>query len=338
MIKVGIVGFGFMGRTHMKAWQKDSLCTVTAVCDKSFEGGAVLKDVDGNIEQDGDLDLTGIQTFSDFDAMLAEGDVDVISIALPTFLHADFTVKALEAGKHVLCEKPMALSLDDCDKMVDAAERTGNLLQVGHCIRFWPEYMKAKEIVDSGEYGKVLFANFVRLGAKPGWAEDGWFNDDSRSGGMIVDLHIHDTDYVLHLFGMPKSVTCTASDVNGINDHVSAQYEYDNGTCVTAEGSWAMAPSFGFRMGFMIGMENATIEFNTSIEGGLKVYPKDGDAFSADVPEGSGYENQVSHFAKLINGDSAPELLTPKHSRDTIQVALAERESVKAKKRITITQ
>jgi predicted dehydrogenase len=259
--------------------------------------------------------------------MLAEADLDAVSITLPTFLHCEFTLKALKAGVHVLCEKPMGLNSDECALMANTAEQEGRILQIGHCIRFWPEYVKAKEIIDSGEYGKLVFGNFYRYSASPGWSGDSWFVDETRSGGMILDLHIHDTDFILHLLGMPKNVSSTCSTVNGIANHIYTQYYYDENVAISSEGSWAMSPSFGFRMGFVIGLEKATLEFNPAIAEGLQVSPFDGDKFSAEIPTGTGYTNQIAYFIKKISGEDIPDILTPQQSMDSIKVGLAEKES-----------
>ena len=140
MIRVGIVGLGFMGKMHFRCYQALEDVQVVAICDidrAKFEdsGGTA-----GNIEgAEAPLDFTGIGLYDDFDKMLAEANLDAISITLPTYMHKDFTVKALGAGVNVLCEKPMALTVEDGSEMMAAADRSGKLLQTGHCIRFWPE-------------------------------------------------------------------------------------------------------------------------------------------------------------------------------------------------------
>ncbi len=336
MIKVGIIGFGFMGRTHLQAWQDLPDATVVAVCDQAFADGKPIADIVGNIDTTDPINLDDIQTFSDCDKMFAELELDAVSIALPTFLHCEYTLKAFEAGVHVLCEKPMALNLEQCTQMIDASEKSGKLLQIGQCIRFWPEYMKAKQLIDSGEYGKLLSGNFYRLSANPGWSDNSWFADESRSGGMIMDLHVHDTDFVLHLLGSPKRVSSTCSNIQGVANHVQTQYQYDNDMAISSEGSWAMSDSFAFRMGFMIVLEKATLEFNPAITDGLQVYPAGGDKFTAELSGGTGYTNQVAHFAKKISGEDVPEILTPQQSMESIKVALAEKESAKTGQPITI--
>ena len=183
MLRIGIAGFGFMGRTHYSCWKKVKGAEIVAVCDVNPNIVEDTKKAVGNIgDAESNIDFTGIELYRDFDKMLAEAKLDVVSITLPTFLHPECSIKALNAGLHVMCEKPMALNVAECEKMIAAAKETGNLLQIGHCVRFWPEYAKTKEIIDSGKYGNVLAASLRRLGSAPTWSADNWFLDDKRSG------------------------------------------------------------------------------------------------------------------------------------------------------------
>ena len=156
MIRVGIVGLGFMGRMHYRCWSALPDAKVTAICEANPKVLAAAGEPSkGNVEGAADhIDLSGLGVHSDLGELLASRSVDALSITLPTFLHADMTVKALEAGVHVLCEKPMALSVAECDRMVAAARSSGRVLQIGHCIRFWPEYVVTRQLIQGGAYGK----------------------------------------------------------------------------------------------------------------------------------------------------------------------------------------
>ena len=150
MLKVGIVGLGFMGKMHYRCYNAMDNVQITAVCDADAEQLKNTSGVSGNISgAEQELDFSDKQLFSDLTSMLAEADLDAVSITSPTFLHASQTIDVLNSGKDVLCEKPMALNYSDCLKMVETAERSGKCLQIGHCIRFWPEYVQAKQIIDS---------------------------------------------------------------------------------------------------------------------------------------------------------------------------------------------
>ncbi|GAG04081.1 unnamed protein product, partial [marine sediment metagenome] len=139
MLKVGIAGFGFMGRTHYQCWNKLEAAKVVAICDTNPNIVEDTKKAVGNIgDPQAEIDFSGLDLYTDYDKMLDEAKLDAVSITLPTFLHPDFSIKALWAGLNVMCEKPMALTVDECEKMLAAAKSSEKLLQIGHCVRFWP--------------------------------------------------------------------------------------------------------------------------------------------------------------------------------------------------------
>jgi len=323
MLRIGIAGFGFMGRTHYQCWNKVENARVVAVCDTNPNIVEDTKKAVGNIgDAESDIDFDGLKLFTDFDKMLADAELDAVSITLPTFLHP-------EAGVNVMCEKPMALTVAECDKMIAAAKDTGKLLQIGHCVRFWPEYAKAKEIIDSGEYGRVVAASLRRLGSAPTWSIDNWFLDEQRSGGMALDLHIHDSDYVQYLFGMPRAVAGVGAQAPGGGlAHISTQYIYDDDVVVTAEGGWAMTPSFGFEMSFNLALEKATIIYDLTRDPMFKVCPAEGDPFTPKVREGDGWFLQIEYFARLVSGEKPEPVTTLEQSRDSVRIVAAEKESV----------
>jgi len=334
VMKIGIVGFGFMGRMHYQNWRKVAGAKVVAIQDVAIEDVKKRLGAKGNIAGAADsIDLDRVRLFSDFDKMLAEVKPEAVSITVPTFLHADLTCRALKAGVHVLCEKPMALTVAECDRMTAAAKRAGKVLQVGHCIRFWPEYVKTKEIIEAGKYGKLIAASFRRFGSQPNWNPDNWFADEQRSGGMALDLHCHDTDYVHYLFGVPRTVFST---LDKSHRHMQTQYMYDNGAAISAEAGWAMMPTFGFEMSFNIVLERATLQYDCTRKPSFRVCPVEGKPFTPELLPGDGYSREIEHFAKLVKGRKVPTILTPKQSRETIRIVLAEKESAKLGKVIAL--
>jgi len=338
MLKVGIVGFGFMGRTHYQCWKKVKEAEIVAICDVNPNIEEDTKKAVGNIgDTSEEVDFSSLKVYTDLDEMLAKEKLDAVSITLPTFLHPDTSIKALSAGVNVMCEKPMALNSKECARMIAEAERSGKILQIGHCVRFWPEYAKAKEIIDSGRYGKVIAGTFQRLGSAPTWSIDNWFLDEQRSGGVALDLHIHDTDYVQYLFGMPKAVCSVgAKDPGGGLLHISTQYLYDNDTAITAEGGWAMMPSFGFEMSFNIVMEKATLVYDLTRDPAFRVCPAEGEAFTPDVEKSDGWFLQIAHFAKAVSGAKVEEITTLAQSMNSVKIVEAEKQSANKGKRISV--
>jgi len=339
MLKVGIVGFGFMGQTHYKCWKKLSGAKVVAICDVNPNIEEDTKRAVGNIGDGQDeVDFSSLQVYTDLDKMLAEEDLDAVSITLPTYLHPKTSIKALSAGVNVMCEKPMALTAKACEGMIAAAERSGKVLQIGHCVRFWPEYAKAKEIIDSGKYGKVIAGTFQRLGAAPTWSIDNWFLDEKRSGGMALDLHIHDTDYVQYLFGMPDAVSSFgAKSPGGGLLHIVTQYIYDDNIVVTAEGGWGMMPTFGFEMSFNIVMEKATLVYDLTRDPAFRLCPAEGEAFTPKVAEGDGWFLQIAHFAKAAKGKKVKAITTLEESKNSVKIVEAEKKSASKGKKVSIS-
>ena len=338
MVRVGITGLGFMGKMHFKYYKAVAGAKVVAICDIDAGKFKDTSGTAGNIAgAEEPLDLSGIELYTDFDKMLTEANLDAVSITLPSYLHSEYTKKAFEGGVHVLCEKPMALNLRQCEEMIAAAEKSGKLLQIGHCIRFWPEYAKTEEIIASGKYGRVKAAAFRRLSLTPTWSWNNWLMKDANSGGAIFDLHIHDSDFVQYVFGMPKAVYTRC--INGPSsdyDHIVTQYLYDKNCVITAEGGWIMTPSFGFEMSFNIILEKATITFNSTRKPAFKLCPADGDAFTPEVESGDGWSREIAHFVKAVRGQKVPEITTPAQSLSSVKLILAEKQSAQSGKEVAI--
>ncbi len=237
----------------------------------------------------------------------------------------------------VFCEKPMALNSEDCRQMSKIAQQYGKTLQVGHCIRFWPEYVKAKEVIDSQKYGKVLAATFQRLSLTPSWSWDNCFLDGKRSGGAMLDLHIHDTDYVQYVFGIPKEVFSRGLIGPSQDfDHNVTQYLYDDEKVITAEGGWIMAPGFGFEMSFKIMLEKATLLYSSNQMPTFRICPKEGEIIVPVISEGDGYLFEIQHFIDLISGKPVQSIITPDQSGDSVKIIEAEKESIRTKNKVSL--
>jgi 1,5-anhydro-D-fructose reductase (1,5-anhydro-D-mannitol-forming) len=338
VVRVGIVGFGFMGREHLKCYRSLRGVCVAAICDSD---GARLKGsgkTKGNISMDKPaLALGSVALYTDFEKMLAEERLDAVSITLPTFMHRDFTIKALDAGVHVLCEKPMAMDVEQCEDMIAAAKANKRILQIGHCIRFWPEYAKTKQIVDSGKYGNVLVASFRRVGAVPRWSWKNWLIHAKQSGGAIMDLHIHDTDYIQYMFGLPHAVRSEAVvGLSGGFDYVATQYVYKDNRVISAEGGFVMSPGFQFEMSFVISLEKATIVYDCRRTPSLKAYRAGGSCITPSIESGDGWSCEIAHFIKKVKGIKVPDIITPAGSLNAIKIILAEKQSAQSKKEVAI--
>jgi predicted dehydrogenase len=334
MIKVGILGFGFMGKMHFNCLKAMKNVKISAICD--IDASKFEKCTDGNLKNSYKQNVKNIRLYTNFDQMLAETDLDAVSITLPTYLHCTYTVKALRYGLHVLCEKPMALNLSDCKKMIDTAEKTQRILQIGHCIRFWPAYAMLKEIVDSAKYGSVLAATFRRLSSAPNWSWNDWFMDKYSSGGATIDLHIHDSDFVQYLFGMPKAVF--SKGIKGPSndyDHIVTNYFYEDSKIVTAEGGWIMKPSFTFEMSFNVMFEKATISYDCTRDPMFRIYTKN-DVIVPVLVEGDGYSCELMHWVNTIRGMKVAKVITPIDSLNAVKLVLAEKASCGLGRKVSV--
>jgi predicted dehydrogenase len=337
--RIAIVGFGFMGRMHYGNWKKMKGAKVVALCDRDVS--QFTTPVKGGNIAGADMatDFGDAVIYDDFDRMLAVARPDVISLTLPTPLHVPLTLQALQAGVSVLCEKPMALNTADCEKMITAAAKAPNgaKLMVAQCLRFWPCYAYLKKLVDSKKCGRVIAASFRRFSAPPGWGKGkGWLADESKSGGVALDLHIHDTDMVNFLFGMPRAVTSTAAfGAAGEMQYISTLYDV-GGAAVTAEGSWVMTPALGFEAGFMVTFEKAVVVLDAKREKPLCVYPAKGAAFVPKLAEGDGYAHEIKWFLDVLNGKKVPCVTTPEQSRDSVRIVDAEKKSARTGKTVRL--
>lgn len=323
MTKIAIAGFGFMGRMHYGNWKKIRGARVVAICDANLaQLGTVTS---GNIAgMDASTDFTGIAVYDDFAKMLEAGGFDVVDITLPTPLHPGTTVEALEAGYHVLCEKPMALTVKACDQMLKAAEKAKRKLLIAQCLRFWPEYVALWQIVTSGKYGAVVAADFFRGSNAPDpKGPHGWFLDVGKSGGCLLDMHIHDADMIAWLFGKPRKVSgWTHIRQDGVLDHAQLRYVYsDKVVCATV--SWAASPTLGFEANFRVSLQRATVIFDAKRERPLVVYPSQGKPFVPKLRKMTAYEAEQRYFLDLLAGKADPSILSAQDARDAI--ALVEK-------------
>lgn len=326
MLRVGIVGLGFMGKMHFEIYRAmPEKVAVVAIADVGRDKLAGdWSAIGGNMAMgEGAADLSGVATYDSPDALIADASVDVVDITLPTYLHRDYAVKALHAGKHVLCEKPMALNAAEADDMLAASEKTGKLLLIGQCIRFWPAYAKTRELVLGGRYGAVKTARFQRFSTMPVWNRDGWLLDPARSGLAALDLHIHDADFIAHLFGLPESVSSFGGTLHPDGfDHILTRYAYPDGKLVTAEGGWEYAPGFPFSMTFAIHMEQASLEL--AADSTLTLYPVAGEPEAIPLAAGTGYQYELAHFVECLAENRESPILTARSARDSVRLVEAE--------------
>jgi len=332
-LNVAIVGFGFMGRTHYGVWKKLRNVRVVCICDSNLD--KITAKVKGNLDvADNSALPKDIRIYDDFDRMLKDERLDIVDVTLPTPLHAPMAIKALARDINVLCEKPMAVNAKICDTMIAAERKSKGRLMVAQCVRYWPEYRVLKGFIESGRYGNVIAADFTRFAPAPTWNRGGkcWFLDETKSGGVALDMHLHDTDVVHYLFGMPESVVSRSHQHrDGWTDFITTTYGYSN-KVVTSSSSWAMVPSFVWEAGFRVVFDKAVAVANSHAPAPLVVYPEKGKPFSPKLPNASGYETEIKAFVSWIMGGANAEPVRAQSARDSVAIVDAERKSAKTGK------
>lgn len=327
-MKVGIVGTGSMGATHAASWAETE-ATIAGFVTKSSPKALAL------------ADKYQAKLYPTFEAMLAE--VDVVDICTPTHLHHDMVLQAAAAGKDIVCEKPLARTVEQGQAMIAACESAGVKLLVAHVVRFFPEYAHAKAVVDSGEIGQPAVLRLTRGSSGPRKAVDNWFTDFSKSGGLILDLMIHDIDYARWIAGEVKQVY--AKDILTIQpqaptDHALLILTHQNGAISHVEGSWAYPPPM-FRTRFEIAASDGWLSFDsdktTAI--GLQLHQDQVDAAEVPIPGSPLLENpyttQLKAFYKALTQDS-PLPVTANDGLAAVQIALAAIESAKTGKTVKV--
>ncbi|MCL1796263.1 MAG: Gfo/Idh/MocA family oxidoreductase [Clostridia bacterium] len=333
MIKVGLVGIGFMGRGHLDQYlrleNEGFDVKLVALCDVDTQKFTSFSSQGGNMGAlgQGAYDFTKYALYEKMDEMLAKEHLDYVDIALPTHLHAEYACKAMRAGASVLCEKPMALTPDECQSMIDTANETGKRLMIAQCLRFWPAYEILKEYVVNQTFGKITCAYFARHGGTPVWSYEGWLLDETRSGGCLLDQHVHDVDMVNWLLGKPLAVSTL-----GVNRHpgggfdaVSTQYRYE-GMVINTQDDWTMnGADMPFQMLFRVNFERGALLFEGA---NVTVYPNGSKGFEV-VRADTGYYREIKYYINHLKSGETMSVATPESTKQTIEIATAERESAR---------
>jgi predicted dehydrogenase len=330
MVRVGVIGLGFMGRMHIAAYGRIPGARIVAIADQDAKrAGGDFTGAWGNIAGAVDrLDMRGVTGTTDLEALIHHPDVDVVDICVPTPAHEALAIRALDAGRHVLCEKPLALDVASAERIADAAGRARGSFMPAMCMRFWPEWAWLKEAVADGRYGAVRGATFRRVASMP----PGWFSNGAISGGALLDLHVHDTDFVFHLFGTPDAVFSRGyQKTSGRTDHIVSAYLYDNGPAlVSAEGSWCMADGFSFTMRYTVNFERATADFDISRTPTL-VVSTGGTVVPVELPPGGdGYDAELAYFIGCVAAGRRPARVTAADAVQGLRILEAEQRSIES--------
>ena len=327
-VNVAVVGLGFMGTVHLNAYKRIPAARIVALCGASrLPVDGVLKGLDGNITASDTLHFgSEVKVYRRFNELLADPQVQLVDLCTPTPIHVEQSISALKAGKHVLCEKPLARTSAEAKEIAKVAQSCLGFLLPAMCVRFWPGWSLLKKIVQEKTYGDVLAARFSRVSETPAWSKE-TYNQRNQSGGALFDLHIHDTDFVQFLFGKPSAVFSTGIKRLGNSiDHVITQYLFPNGPTVAAEGSWLL--NKGFNMSYLVLCEGATLDYSLERgENALRVLEK--DCAPRVVPTaGDGYFEETRYMIECIQKSRRPAFVTVEEAVSALEICEAEEESI----------
>jgi predicted dehydrogenase len=322
-----------MAATHIKAYRQIEGYRLVALCNPSGRNlDGDFSKVEGNVvsAEPLKLDMTGVKAYRDYAAMVADPAVQLIDICTPTHTHRELAITALNAAKHVLCEKPVARSAGQAREIAEAAAKSRGYFMPAMCLRFWPEWSWLKTAIAEKIYGKILGASFRRVAQPPGWGQK-FFLDGNLSGGALLDLHIHDSDFVQFCFGRPTAVFSNGfTKVSGAIDHVVTQYQVTSGASISAEGSWAMTDGFGFNMSYTAIFENATADYDIARgEDALKLFEAGKEPQTLRLHGKDGYVGELNHMLDSIRGGKPPMVVTAADGVSAVEICEAEERSVR---------
>ena len=336
MIRVGLVGYGFMGKMH-------SECYAAA-------GAKVAAVADGEADrrQDAAAKL-GCKAFDNVQALLDGSEVDLIDVCTPTYLHEEIIMAGASAGKNVFCEKPLSISNESCDRIVSKVKETGVKFMTGHVVRFWPECIVLKKTLDSGRLGKPVWASARRLSPPATWAWQGWLGDPAKSGGAVLDLHIHDIDFLSWILGPPNRVFSTGltTEKGALDTALTILIGDVSGE---AEASLAMPEGFPFTNSILVVCEKGSVVFDLNSEHSLIVRPAGQPEEYPEVPQPvaksteaggnvsslGGYYNEIAYFLDCLKEDRQPEIITPEEAAFAVRLCLAARKSAETGEVVTL--
>lgn len=256
-------------------------------------------------------------------ALLSDASIDAVDICLPTAQHVSAALTALAAGKHVLCEKPLALNAADCRRVVDAARASSRVFTVAHVVRFFPAYRRLAEMLQSGALGTVLRARFTRSSGIPGWAA--WLGDSEQSGGAILDLLVHDFDQVVALFGMPSQIVASPLEsADTVRCHLECR-----GVPVEVEGGW-FADERPFSAGFDVEFAAARLVYRDER---LTLHRPGADEEEIPLADVDPYTEQLRSFVHCCASGEEQNACAPQAAADAVALALAVRQAAAAASR-----
>lgn len=323
MINVLLIGAGSMAGVHADAYTKMEDVTLVGIVDINFEKAVLLAEKVGT---------KAFQTYEE--AVNYHGKIDVASICVPTPFHKQYLMMAADDNIDVICEKPLARTLEDAKEMITYCKDKGVKLFVGHVVRFFPEYIKAKHLLDDGEIGSPAVVRTSRGGTFP-IASNDWYSDFGSSGGLVLDVIIHDFDYLRWCFGEVERVYAKSSKgrVYEKLEYALVTLRFESGVMAHLEGVWAHRK---FKTTFEFSGKEGIIRYDSSqaipVIASQKQSPSGGGvALPESALAESPYFTELQHFITCIKTNTAP-IVSAEDAYKALEISMAALESIETGK------
>jgi predicted dehydrogenase len=349
MHEIGLIGTGFMGAEHARAYRSIDDAEIVAIATKEDASDFAAEHASGadhhdgiggaSVSDDGSDDPAGVELFDDVETLLDEADPDVVDVCVPTDEHHDIVQTAVGRGYDTFCEKPMARTLEEAQAMADLVAEQGVTFMVGHVTRFFPQFREAKRVVDEGGIGDPAVVNAKRVGPFPDYAWHNWFADVERSGGILLDLSIHDFDYLRWLLGDADRVYTQSvdwRDGDDLNEHAVVTIRFESGAVATVTGSWAQPAQRPFSFAFDIAGEDGLLEYDNDDAANLTFYDDE-----TGVRRGergiNPYREELDHFLDCVESGATPEV-TATDAVEAVRISLAAIESAETGEPVDVAE
>lgn len=338
-IRVAVIGCGSIAKhRHLIEYNNNPHVEIVAVCDINE---ARVKET---------AEKYHAKAYTSYEALLESENIDAVSVCLPNYLHAPVSIAALNAGAHVLCEKPMATSREEAEQMIEAAERNNKKLMIGHNQRFVSSHQKARKLIEQGEVGKIYsFRTSFGHGGPEGWSADGadswFFKKEQAFIGAMGDLGVHKADLLRYLLGeefveVGAFVETNAKENINVDDNATLILKTTSGIVGTLAASWAYTAKED-NSTILYG-ENATLRLEDDPEYSLIVQYNNGevvkyelDGIQSNEDGGQTTSYTIDHFVESILHDTNP-LIDGEEGKKSLQVILGALESVETKRIISL--
>jgi predicted dehydrogenase len=332
-----------MGWIHSLAYRRSEFADLIAFASKDpKKRGGDWRGIQGNFGPPGEqISLEGLDVAETLEALVKLPQVDVIDICLPPHLHVDAACYAMEHGKDVFIEKPVALTLEGCHRIQETSLKTGQLALVAHVLPYMGPFAYATELVRSGKYGPAIGGYFKRVISDPTWIPD--FYQADKVGGPLVDLHVHDLHWIQLLFGKPKSTHAVGRLHGNVAKYVHVLYEFESPDIAVSSSSGVIdGPGRPFTHAFELHLRDATVHFEFAAHSDaaesmpLKVITRDGQVLRPELPAADdidAFEAEIGEMAQsVLSRQSAPRLSLD-HAAGAVELALEIQDQLIASRR-----